>query len=54
MSRSNLRLESLPGGRLARPARNAPAAEPNAKEARNPARPAPDRRQERHSPQGRG
>jgi 16S rRNA (guanine(966)-N(2))-methyltransferase RsmD len=38
MSRSSLRLESLPGGRLARPARNAPAAEPNAKEARNPAR----------------
>jgi 16S rRNA (guanine(966)-N(2))-methyltransferase RsmD len=36
MSRSNLRLESLPGGRLARPARNAPAAEPHAKEATSP------------------
>ncbi len=38
MSRSNLRLESLPGGRLARPAKNIAAAEPNAKEAKNPAK----------------
>ena len=38
MSRSNLRLESLPGGRLARPAKNIAAAEPNAKEAKTPAK----------------
>ncbi|SDZ83838.1 16S rRNA (guanine(966)-N(2))-methyltransferase RsmD [Acidovorax soli] len=36
MSRSSLRLETLPGGRLARPARNVPAAEPDdAKESKN-------------------
>jgi 16S rRNA (guanine966-N2)-methyltransferase len=38
MSRSNLRLESLPGGRLARPARSIPTAEPNAKEPKNSAK----------------
>ena len=35
MSRSNLRLETLPGGRLARPAKNVPAAEPDAKVAKS-------------------
>ena len=35
MSRSSLRLETLPGGRLARPSKNAPAAEPDAKDAKS-------------------
>jgi 16S rRNA (guanine(966)-N(2))-methyltransferase RsmD len=38
MSRSNLRLESLPGGRLARPAKNVPAAEHNAQEVKKGAK----------------
>jgi 16S rRNA (guanine(966)-N(2))-methyltransferase RsmD len=38
MSRSNLRLESLPGGRLARPAKNVPAAEPSAQEVKKGAK----------------